>query len=290
MQSGFYGSDEARNDNVSTVAVSEDQLNLGSVIVDSGTTDTYMTRALSSEFHKTFKEVAGFAYNEHGMKLSEDEVHKLPTILLQLVGAVGQSAESVLPGHANFVDPEHPTDVLIAIPPAHYVEYDSDTKKYVGRFSTTESRGSVFGANSMRGHDVYFDIPENSRIGFATSDCDYRALIGLDIAIEDKASGHEQNPNDGDYYQESEGLSKMENPGGEDDLNGGDGSGLSPGDLFQSVGVAEVGIVAAVVGAVFAVYKIVSNRRRAQMEAVNLEQEHLKELHLDTEIQMTELA
>lgn len=133
MQSGFYGSDEARNDNVSTVAVTEDILNTGSVIVDSGTTDTYMTRALSAEFHKTFKEVAGFAYNEHGMKLSEDEVHKLPTILIQLVGAAGNNAESPLPGHANLVDPDHPTDVLIAIPPAHYVEYDSDEKQYVGR-------------------------------------------------------------------------------------------------------------------------------------------------------------
>ena len=29
----------------------------------------------------------------------------------------------------------------------------------------------------MVGHDIYFDIPENNRIGFAASDCNYTNRI-----------------------------------------------------------------------------------------------------------------
>lgn len=131
MKSGEYGVQDAVPENTVTVQAAEDLLNSGSVIVDSGTTDTYLTRLISGVFHKSFKDVTGFSYNEDGMKLSEADVFKLPTIIIQLVGADGSG--EVLPGHAKKIDPDHPHDVLIAIPPAHYIEYDSDEKKYVGR-------------------------------------------------------------------------------------------------------------------------------------------------------------
>ena len=106
------------------------------------------------------------------MKLTDTQVQTLPTILVQLVG-IPQSSEPGTPGLTHKIDTEHPDDILIAIPPAHYVEYDKDNEKYVGRFSVDEGRGSAIGANTMRGHDVFFDIPENNRIGFAVSNCDY---------------------------------------------------------------------------------------------------------------------
>lgn len=224
-------------------------------------------------------EVAGFSYNDNGMKLSEDDVFKLPTIIIQLVGA--DASGEVLPGHAKKIDPEYPHDVLIAIPPAHYIEYDSETKKYVGRFSTSESRGSVLGANTMRGHDIYFDISENGRIGIARSNCDYNALIGLDIQIEDKASG--QQPRENDDYYESGNLSKLANPDTQD-------SSSMLTTLFDQIGnIGVAAIVCAVVIAVV-VIKRVSDRRRAQYQAANLEKEHLNELQLDTEIQMGEIS
>ena len=41
----------------------------------------------------------------------------------------------------------------------------------------TEGSGATLGANFMAGHDVFFDIVENDRIGFAVSDCSYPRLI-----------------------------------------------------------------------------------------------------------------
>ena len=94
----------------------------------------------------------------------------------------------------------------------------------------------------MRGHDVYFDIPENNRIGFSVSDCDYNSLIGMDIFAESKASGQEQRGGSDDYYEEE--LSKLETPEG--GQIGGGRSSPFPGDLFQSVGLAQVGLVVGV--------------------------------------------
>jgi hypothetical protein len=74
------------------------------------------------------------------------------------------------------LDPLHPRDVLLAMPPTHYMEYDSESKKYTSRFHLAEIGGSVLGANAIMGHDVLFDV-ENDRIGWAESDCDYTHLL-----------------------------------------------------------------------------------------------------------------
>jgi len=39
-----------------------------------------------------------------------------------------------------------------------------------------DALGNVLGANSMMGHDILFDL-DNSRIGFAESECDYARLV-----------------------------------------------------------------------------------------------------------------
>eukprot|EP01083_Nonionella_stella_P127151 385150_1 len=174
--------------------------------------------------------------------------------------------------HMMFLSPFHQLTILSMI---------LRQKKYVGRFSTSESRGSVLGANTMRGHDIYFDISENGRIGIARSNCDYNALIGLDIQIEDKASG--QQPRENDDYYESGNLSKLANPDTQD-------SSSMLTTLFDQIGnIGVAAIVCAVVIAVV-VIKRVSDRRRAQYQAANLEKEHLNELQLDTEIQMGEIS
>ena len=45
----------------------------------------------------------------------------------------------------NELDPEHPLDVVLAIPPEHYYEYDPDVEGYVSRFYVDEGSGGVFG-------------------------------------------------------------------------------------------------------------------------------------------------
>ncbi len=73
---------------------------------------------------------------------------------------------------------DSPRDVLLAVPPHHYMEYNPKTKKYTSRIYFTEQSGGVLGANSMIGHDILFDW-ENRRIGFAESSCDQSSVTEI---------------------------------------------------------------------------------------------------------------
>lgn len=161
--------------------IPEADLNQGGVIVDSGTTDTYFNRKISTSFRNAFKQLSGTAFSHNGLDLTTDDLSGYPTILFQLYGdetenqAISGSDPNQVAGLVGDIDPDHPYDVMIAIPPSHYMEQDS-TGKYTARFYDTESGGSVLGANAMMGHDIMFDV-DNLRIGWAESDCDYNKLI-----------------------------------------------------------------------------------------------------------------
>lgn len=180
--SGGESSKSAKKDaQLIQLNVDEDSLNHGNVIVDSGTTDTYFTRRISAEFNNAYRQLSGATFSHSGVFLSEDEMRALPTILIQLTGDDDRNKQlyptvTSIPGFAVDVDPDHPYDVLLAIPPSHYMEYDDKQKKYVARFYADESGGSVLGANSMMGHDVFFDI-DSKVLGWAESDCDYHTLV-----------------------------------------------------------------------------------------------------------------
>jgi len=288
MAAGQYRAVNATESNTQTVQIQKDSLNSGSVIVDSGTTDTYFTKNLSVPFKAAFRKVTGFNYNERGMTLTEDQVNKLPTILIQLEGAAGASNIGAL---AHKIDSQNPSDILLAIPPAHYIEYDAQNKHYIGRFSMTEGRGSVIGANTMRGHDVFFDTEAGGRIGFAESDCDYRRLIGLDApeVVSEVSGGKGDATNtddDGDeYYQETE-NSKLEK-----DVNQPSSSGSPNYSCDSKCKHGAIGFsLAAGAIVVFAAYKKIINRKREIHEQAIAETEHLNDLVLDTEIQLTEIS
>jgi len=165
------------------IDLSEAELNRGNVIVDSGTTDTYFSRVLDGPFKQIWKELTGNDYNHSPISITDAEIAALPTIILVLsaydgsaVGDEPKGNPDDVPGYAGTTGIGNPRDVVLAIPAAHYLEYDPDIGKYVPRFYTDEGGGSVLGANAMMGHDVFFD---NSikRIGFAESNCDYTSLL-----------------------------------------------------------------------------------------------------------------
>ena len=172
---------------VTFLDVPESTINKGGIIVDSGTTDTYWNRGIASVYKEAFKKYAGFSHSNSAMELTEEEMLALPTIIFQIATTdqqVGLDPYHAV-GLAGAFDPAHPRDVLLALPPSHYMEFDINTKKYTSRFYATESSGSVLGANAMMGHDVLFDV-DNNRIGFAESNCDYTGLVtqyGYDFTI-----------------------------------------------------------------------------------------------------------
>jgi len=53
------------------------------VIVDSGTTDTYLHKKLAKSFGKIWKQVTGKDYHHRPLSLSEEQLNQLPTVIVQ---------------------------------------------------------------------------------------------------------------------------------------------------------------------------------------------------------------
>ena len=155
------------------------QMNSGKgVILDSGTTDTYLHKSAAGPFDEVWRKVTGVAYSNAPLKMSKKDLLLLPTVLLQLTAyddspdpTTGRNFDSVI-GLVGNLDPTSPQDVLLAIPATHYMEYSPSKGTYTPRIYFTETQGAVIGSNAMQGHNVLFDW-ENKRIGFAESSCKY---------------------------------------------------------------------------------------------------------------------
>lgn len=167
-----------------TVDVTAEVLNEGGVIIESGTTDTYMTDKMKEPFRQAWKTLVDVEYsNRDPLAWTYEQIQTLPTILFQFEGAEDLNQE-VLPKDSAInlagpkLDSEHPWDVIVAMPPNHYMEYNEQMKTYTPRFYMDENPSGVstIGANVIMGHDVLFDA-KNHRIGWAESNCDYSHLI-----------------------------------------------------------------------------------------------------------------
>lgn len=180
IRSGGGQSALSTDPNHKTIRVRVDPATLNSgkgVIVDSGTTDTYLNRAVAKEFGKAWKKATGRAYSHSPIRLSDEQLRALPTILVQC-HAYSQKADAsietydTIPGYTGKLDPKNPNDLLIAIPATSYMDYSPIMNHYTSRVYFTETAGGVLGSNAMQGHNVVFDW-ENGRIGFAESSCTY---------------------------------------------------------------------------------------------------------------------
>jgi Eukaryotic aspartyl protease len=182
LRSGHPRTANATDYQYRLLKVKELALNRGQVIVDSGTTDTYFSRAIQTEFKRAWKELTGKDYTQKGQTMTQEEILAMPSVVLQIAGdegrngALRRSAATPVSGLAELIDPDHPHDMIWIIPPTHFFEYDEAKQEYsAGVYINLES-GSVLGGNAIMGHDVYFDIG-NGVIGIAESDCNYTGLV-----------------------------------------------------------------------------------------------------------------
>jgi hypothetical protein len=137
---------------VSSIGIDKTKINAGKgVIVDSGTTDTYLPRSIAASFKTLYKKIGGLDHNNNALILTAAQIARLPILIFRLEGLKGQPHIDIQCG------------------PESYLESLSKGK-YANRVYTTEPSGLVLGANFMNNHDVVFD-PDNLRIGFAESEC-----------------------------------------------------------------------------------------------------------------------
>ena len=133
------------------------------VIVDSGTTDTYLPYYLRGRFEQLFRQVSGVAYSTSRMQISETQRAALPTVIFRLLSETGV--------------------VDVRVPSSSYID-KLGPGAFVGRIFLTENSGAVLGANVMNGHDVLFD-PEGKRLGFALSDCVFAPPVPPPVTVSD---------------------------------------------------------------------------------------------------------
>ncbi len=158
------------------------------VIIDSGTTDTYLHVSIAKQFELAWEIATEGRWqfsNDRSIALDGEELLRLPTILIEMAAygefALPNEKKSGLAGESG--DPNLPQDVILAIPASHYMEYAAPIGgarvvgegkgTYTPRIYFTETQGSVIGANAMQAHNVLFDR-ENGRVGFAESSCEYQ--------------------------------------------------------------------------------------------------------------------
>lgn len=265
LQNGDSRSDDSasRPRNAVTLDILPDALNNGDVIVDSGTTDTFLDPGMRVEFKRAFKELTGQEFSEHYKKtLTLHELHSLPTVVFQFEG-LEKKERGGTRGHLDAVhfDDDNPNDIYVAFPPSHYMELLSpmdihhSMKRTYGQGLTFGGKGTVLGANFIMGHDVEFDF-ESGRMGWSESSCNYTRFAGHDFlegekyqrVTEKKTQSPELTPTSG-----------IENNGGS--------------SLFMGI--------AGIVGAAILVASVVVKRTRSppsettttDLELVNLSQE-----------------
>ena len=100
---------------------------LKDVGIDSGTTDTYLSREIRPAFYDAWEKMTGKYYSNNPIRLTEDQLNDLPTVLLQLEGDKAANTKfkdpDQVPGLAGSLDSDNPLDILVAMPPAHYMEF-----------------------------------------------------------------------------------------------------------------------------------------------------------------------
>jgi hypothetical protein len=135
-------------------------------IIDSGSTDTFLPKAITDVFRSALIKYAGIDISQGPFSLPPDiGVEKfrksLPSFVFSLQSADLSSDSLSAP-------------IEVVIPPGRYLE-SVGTDKYQLSIYATEADWMVLGANFISGYNVIFDS-EKSRIGFAASECNYEAL------------------------------------------------------------------------------------------------------------------
>ncbi|KAL7500233.1 hypothetical protein ACHAWT_010952 [Skeletonema menzelii] len=176
------------------------------IIVDSGTTDSYLPSNLKPAFLDAWREVLrdpSAEYHNSRVEMTAEQVKTLPTILVVLQGykadnsqtndfAVGMAGHDSHAAMFNSITDKSPltiskNDVVVAIPPEHYMEEShSSPGTFIARVYFTEKFGqqSIFGSIFMMGQEILFDN-SSGRVGFAESHCDYsRYMEERDLMLE----------------------------------------------------------------------------------------------------------
>ncbi len=122
------------------VRLSETVINSGGVILDSGTTNTYLSGNIREAFDNAWQEVMGEPFPSKPMKIESDELRDWPTIVFQMEGKVQPKEYRESETDVHLKD-TYMGDVLVAFPPSHYMQINTRTNKFEPRFIMGDDYG-----------------------------------------------------------------------------------------------------------------------------------------------------
>ena len=140
-----------------------DAFNAGKgTVIDSGTTDTYLTKMIKPAFIKAWEDITSQRYHNDHQELTWDQFKILPDITIVLSS-----------GYKWVIEPHSYMEQKLVEHGPLFVDTLSAWKgnaSFVNRLYIDESEGAVLGSNAMIGHDILFDI-DRSMLGIARSRC-----------------------------------------------------------------------------------------------------------------------
>ncbi len=92
-----------------------------------------------------WRDLMGFEFPTTPISIKGEELRNWPTIIIQLQGSSNLTGDEEfdvvhpknVPNKAAILDSDHPDDILIALPPSHYMEYSFRNRTYFSRFEFT---------------------------------------------------------------------------------------------------------------------------------------------------------
>ena len=124
-------------------------------IIDSGTSDTYLPKAIEMEFKKTWRKITSAKYTNGLKRFLYNEFLLLPNITFTLQNNYKWTIEPI-----QYMEPSDSSSWEVG-----------KTKGFYNRLYVDEPVGAVLGANAMFGHDILFDLA-NHQIGIAKAVCE----------------------------------------------------------------------------------------------------------------------
>ncbi len=155
-------------------------------LVDTGNTAFYLPSGLADPFNEQWEKIVGQPFDFTGslqQNLTSGELDALPTILFQLEGK--DNNDPTAQGLAGSLDENNPTDILVAVPPTHYMSYTDGF--YHSQIYLDDSSSPILGALFLMGHDVLHDV-DGQRMGFSESSCDPGTVVSE--TVESPTSKH----------------------------------------------------------------------------------------------------
>ncbi|KAL3823788.1 hypothetical protein ACHAXA_011575, partial [Cyclostephanos tholiformis] len=138
-------------------------------IIDSGTTDTFISHKLENAFTSAWETIVGKRYHNRLQEYTYQQFNELPVISFELQGGVQWEIKPESYMEADDVNQyRNETNNKYDHPSIPW----EGTRKFTSRIYVNEPAGVVLGSNAMMDKEIFFDVA-NKRIGVAKATCIY---------------------------------------------------------------------------------------------------------------------